>query len=298
VRALPDLSQLSTTNARRSFVIGGYPDDEGIRLNGGRPGASQAPTVIRKSFYKMTPSLQQPADFELYDFGDLDSASAPLAHRHELGSSVCTEVLQRGARWIGLGGGHDYGFAEAKGFLDWSRSQKQRPLVLNFDAHFDVRPTTRGLSSGTPFYRMLEAGYELDFAELGIQSQCNSKKHLDWLKARGARILTMEDIEASGESFETCAVRLLDEWILRPRPTFLSIDIDAFSSAVAPGCSQSWPTGFMPADFFPLMDLLLRRLDVRVLGIYETSPPLDQDERTAKLAALILHRYVTRSGLT
>jgi formiminoglutamase len=52
----------------------------------------------------------------------------------------------------------------------------------------------------------------------------------------------------------------------------------------------------MPSDFFPLFDLLIRRLDVRALGIYETSPPLDQDDRTSKLAALIAHRFISRAG--
>jgi formiminoglutamase len=291
VRPLKSVADLSAAN--RTFVIGGYPDDEGIRLNGGRPGAALAPPAIRRALYKMTPALQEPADFELFDFGDLDPSGA-LDKKHQAGSDACASVLAKGARWIGLGGGHDYGFAEASGFL--KSTAGVRPLVINFDAHFDVRPVTSGFSSGTPFFRMLEQGLELDFAELGIQSQCNSKAHFEWLKLRGARVLTMEDVEASGESFLINSVRLLDDWILKPRPVFLSIDIDAFSSAVAPGCSQSWATGFMPSDFFPLFDLLVRRMDVRALGIYETSPPLDQDDRTSKLAALIAHRFISRGG--
>ena len=291
------ITSASAAVGPRAFVIGGYPDDEGIRLNGGRLGACEAPPVIRRTFYKMTPALQETRDFTLYDYGDL-SVSVPLAERHAAGSDACSQVLNTGARWIGLGGGHDYGFAEADGFLKACSSTGVRPLVINFDAHFDVRPVSKGLSSGTPFFRMLSSGVDLDFAELGIQSQCNSATHLKWLQDRGARVLTMEDVEASGESFETCAVRLLGDWILRPRPCFISVDIDAFSSAVAPGCSQSWATGFMPHDFFPLFDLLLRRLDVRALGIYETSPPLDIDDRTSKLAALIMHRYVSRGGRT
>lgn len=285
--------------AAGSVVIGGYPDDEGIRLNGGRPGASQAPAAIRRPLYKMTPALQESMTPALFDIGDLDPASGDIAFRHGEGSSACTAVLATGARWIGLGGGHDYGYSEALGFLEWARvaAPGSRPLVINFDAHFDVRPTARGLSSGTPFYRMLESGHALDFAELGIQAQCNSKVHLQWLLDRGARVLTMEDFEASGETFAVAASRVLDDWILRPRPTFISVDIDAFSSAVAPGCSQSWATGFMPQDFFPLFDLLLRRCDVRALGIYETSPPLDQDDRTSKLAALIAHRFIFRGGV-
>jgi formiminoglutamase len=278
----------------RSFVIAGYPDDEGIRLNGGRVGAALAPAAIRKPLYKMTPALQETRDFSLLDHGDLETSS-PLAQRHEAGAAACASVLAGGGRWIAFGGGHDYGFAEGSGFLKAVGSE-QRPLVINFDAHFDVRPDSKGLSSGTPFFRLLSSGHPVDFVELGIQAQCNSRVHMKWLEDRGGRILTMEDVEASGESFETCAVRVLGDWILRPRPCFISVDIDAFSSAVAPGCSQSWATGFMPQDFFPLFDLLIRRLDVRVLGIYETSPPLDQDDRTSKLAALIAHRFISRAG--
>jgi formiminoglutamase len=286
---------LETKNFRH-FTIAGYPDDEGIRLNGGRPGASEAPKAIRKYLYKMTPALNEPSDFALWDLGDVDPAKAALADRHDSGSLAHEAVLASGGRWISFGGGHDYGFSDANGFLKWAKTQKQRPLVINFDAHFDVRPTSKGLSSGTPFFRMLETYPELDFAEIGIQSQCNSKKHLEWLTQRGGRVLMMEDLEASGESMVTATLRLLDDWLLKPRPTFLSVDIDAFSSAVAPGCSQSWANGFMPQEFFPLFDLLLKRCDVRSLGIYEVSPSLDQDDRTSKLAALIAHRMISRGG--
>lgn len=289
-------SSIKSKTDVRHFAVAGYPDDEGIRLNGGRPGASEAPKTIRRSLYKMTPSLSEPSDFALWDIGDLDPAKSSLAERHALGAEACEAVLKTGATWIAFGGGHDYGFAEANGFLNWAKTQKQRPLILNFDAHFDVRPTSKGLSSGTPFFRMFESHTDFDFAEIGIQAQCNSKKHLEWLKDRGARVLTMDEVEASGTPMITTALRLLEDWILRPRPTFLSVDIDAFSSAVAPGCSQSWANGFMPDQFFPLFDLLLKRCDVRALGIYETSPPLDHDDRTSKLAALITHRLISRGG--
>ena len=38
------------------YMIFGYPDDEGIRLNGGRPGSALAPNLIRQFLYKMTPA--------------------------------------------------------------------------------------------------------------------------------------------------------------------------------------------------------------------------------------------------
>ncbi len=297
----------------KQFVLAGYPDDEGIRINGGRLGAAQAPDAIRRWLYRMTPQLlashalasqtlaldaSHLNGFMLWDLGNLKSTELTLEARHGRVSEYARAALDSGATWLGLGGGHDYGFADAAAFIEWTRSQSShqggghRPLILNFDAHLDVRPTDRGLSSGTPFFRMLETYPDVDFAEIGIQGQCNSAAHLQWAKSRGARVLSQEEIEASGESFVTTVLQLLDDWVLRPRPVFISVDIDGFSSMAAPGCSQSWPTGFMVADFFPLLEVLKQRLQIKILSIYEVSPPLDINDQTAKLAAQILHRII------
>lgn len=277
-----------------SFVVCGYPDDEGIRINGGRPGAAQAPKAVRRPLYKMTPSLTSTARLDLLDAGDLVPSGLDLAERHGAATAHARAALTKDARWIALGGGHDYGFSEADAYCEWAQSAGHRPLIINFDAHLDVRPDSKGLSSGTPFYRMIEKHHSrgLDFVEIGIQAQCNSRAHVEWLKSRGGRILFLDEWLASGEKLETYMTRHLDDLLLRPRPAFVSVDIDVFSSAVAPGCSQSWATGFMPREFFATFDLLLARLDVRALGIYEVSPPLDQDDRTAKLAAQIVHRFL------
>jgi formiminoglutamase len=303
-RALPALSDPrllgSTLEEERSaderhFVIAGYPDDEGIRINGGRPGAAHAPDAVRKPLYKMTPPLEpaHTAHTVIWDAGNLKVAGQSLEERHRFVSSFALATLKQGATWIGLGGGHDYGFPDADAYITWAKSQGHRPLILNFDAHLDVRPVGKGISSGTPFFRMLEKHPDVDFAEIGIQGHCNSRTHLEWAAARGARMLMQEEIEASGESFTTMVLRTLDDWALRPRSVFLSVDIDGFSSSVAPGCSQSWATGFMPHDFFPCLQVLAARFDVRALGIYEVSPPLDHDDRTAKLAAQIIHRVIS-----
>jgi formiminoglutamase len=279
---------------QKSLVLIGYPDDEGIQINGGRVGAALGPDAVRKPLYKMTPPLFSTSTaFRFFDLGNLKPSSLALAERHSAVSELGLIAMTAGATWLSIGGGHDYGYPDAKAYIEWAQARGERPLILNFDAHLDVRPVTSGLSSGTPFFRMLEAYPEVDFAEIGIQSHCNSRVHYDWAKSRGARILSQEEILASGESFSTQVMKLLDEWVLKQRSVFLSIDIDGFSSAIAPGCSQSWATGFSAEDFFSTLEILKGRLEIRALGIYEVSPPLDADDRTAKLAAQIIHRVVT-----
>lgn len=277
------------------FYMIGYPDEEGILINGGRPGASLGPDSIRSVLYRMTPPPIANANLQLTDIGNLNIQNLSLEQRHEAAKKMAKNVLSLRGKWLSLGGGHDYGYSDGASFIESSLENfpLERPLVINFDAHLDVRPLDNGLTSGTPFFRLLEKyGDKIDFVEIGAQYQCNSKAHVSWCLDRNARILFWEDIQYSGESLLVLVSRFLEAELTRRRPCFLSVDIDGFSSSYAMGCSQSWPTGFAPHQFFPVLHLLLHRCDVRALGIYEVSPPLDLDLRTAKLAAQIAHKYL------
>lgn len=269
-------------------AILGYSDDEGIGLNGGRVGAQNGPREIRTYLYKMTPHLRSTRMPLILDLGNLDK-EPPLADRHEKGREVVRTLAQTGRRWISYGGGHDYGYCDGAGFLD---VHQNNAVLINFDAHMDVRPTNKGLNSGTPFHRILtEFGGKVDFAEVGIQNQCNSKAHIQWALDRGASIHTLDDVNAQG-------LQNVLKKIMAGRETkkvFLSIDIDAFTSSEAPGCSQSWTTGLFTKEFLESFDWMIRHFDVCGIGIYEVSPPLDQDNRTSKLAALLSHNFIFSS---
>lgn len=294
-------SQLQMPHAKNRFVVVGYADDEGIRINGGRAGAAQAPASVRKALYKMTPHLLKPThEFHIYDIGDLDPRGGSLHERHLAASLVAREVFASGAYFLSIGGGHDYGFSDADAFLQATLPHAEgKPLVINFDAHLDVRPTTAGHTSGTPFFRLLEKYHDqFIFLEVGIQSQCNAKTHLNWALDRGARVIMQDELQftdssAAHDSLKNRIKTALGDVLSDSRPTFVSVDIDGFSSAHAPGCSQSWAHGFTPESFFPALQFIIQSFDVRGLGIYEVSPPLDQDDRTSKLAALILHQTIS-----
>lgn len=278
------------------FVLAGYPDDEGILLNSGRVGAAQAPDAIRSRFYKTSLSQNHLNQTQLIDLGNL-SSQLSLGERHEAGKQVSQKCIEAGARWIGLGGGHDYGYPDGAGFLLANRESKLKPLIINFDAHLDVRPLDKGLSSGTPFYRLLTDNHlpEFDFFEIGIQKQCNSTEHIRWAKDHGAQILFYEDMILSGDPPLQYMLSHLAESMIKPRPCFISVDIDCFSTAYAMGCSQSWPMGFRPEDIIPLIGILQKNLNAQALGIYEVSPPLDRDECTVKLATQILYEFTGSS---
>lgn len=276
----------SATSLNADIVILGYPDDEGIALNGGRPGAQAAPREVRAYLYKMTPHLQSSRLPQILDLGDLVNKERTLAERHEKARETIRTLASAQKRWLSLGGGHDYGYCDGAGFLDVFKNDA---VIINFDAHMDVRPPDKGFNSGTPFHRVLsEFANQVDFAEVGIQNQCNSKAHIRWAQEKGATIVTLDKVTSDG------LLPALKNFMQGKdsKKVFLSVDIDAFTSSEAPGCSQSWTTGLRTQEFLSTLQWLTQNFDVRGLGLYEVSPPLDQDHRTSKLAALIAHSFI------
>ncbi|WP_413574646.1 formimidoylglutamase [Bdellovibrio sp. HCB290] len=268
------------------FAVLGYPDDEGIGLNGGRVGAQVAPKEIRTFLYKMTPHLAATRLPKILDLGDLVNKEKSLEERHAKGRELVSSLVKMNKHWISYGGGHDYGYCDSTAFAE---NHKDNAVVINFDAHMDVRPTDKGFNSGTPFHRLLqEFSGHVDFAEVGIQNQCNSQAHIAWAKSKGAEIITLDQINEKG------LLNSLKTYLhgKERKKIFLSVDIDAFTSNEAPGCSQSWTTGLFTKDFLECLHWMIQNFDVRGMGIYEVSPPLDSDKRTSKLAALISHNFI------
>lgn len=267
----------------------GYPDDEGVRLNGGRVGAKDGPDAIRNWLYRMTPHPRQKLK-SLFDMGNL-KAESDLEQRHKGAASAVEDLIGKNHSVLALGGGNDYAFADGLGFLN-SLKKGERGVVLNIDAHLDVRELDRGLTSGTPFYRLLESKHEFDFFEIGIQGQCNSKAHWDYVEKKGGKIISMDEILGAGISLTEVVSNAMGDLLLKRRPAFIAIDMDSFAYPFAEGTSASWPLGILPHDFHSLLLMLLRRWDVRVLGLYEVSPSLENGAGTSKLAAQWAHMFL------
>ncbi len=268
----------------------GYPDDEGIKLNGGRPGAAEAPRLIRQFLYKMTPATKAKSNY--WDLGDLET-KLDLPTRHAQAQSAMEYLHSAHARTLTFGGGHDYGYSDASGFVKAAlkRFPNEKPVVINFDAHLDVRPTENGFNSGTPFFRLLsEFSEQIEFAEIGLQPQCNSMAHRDWAIKQGATLFNFKDLH--GGRLQNIFNHEFFKKIKKTTPVFISFDIDCLSSSEAGGCSQSWATGLTTQECLEFMNGLYDLGQVRGLGIYEVSPPLDHDFKTSKTAALLAYHFL------
>ena len=223
----PRLGNLVNRGTAQVSILG-YPDDEGIRLNGGRLGAAAGPDEIRHWLYRTTPHAQQ----KLKPFADLGNLKIQdsLDDRHRFAQEQVRALLQGQQQVLTLGGGNDYAFPDGMAFLhEFAHAQ---PLIINIDAHFDVRDMSHGPSSGTPFFRLLESPVPFAFVEYGIQGQCNAQRHWEYVEKKGGKIITLDAILTSDLAPLAHAVQVLEQTLWARRPTFLAVDIDAFAWGV------------------------------------------------------------------
>ncbi|HEY6171404.1 MAG TPA: formimidoylglutamase [Candidatus Kapabacteria bacterium] len=273
------------------IVIIGVPTDEGIRRNGGRPGASHAPDAIRSYLAKLTPNDHPLAERTALDITILDAGNAhgeTLEDIHENAGSMVHQYLKEETVIIALGGGHDVTYPLAKGMF----GAISKPFsLINLDAHLDVRPKKDGKHhSGSSFRLLIEEGI-LDgnnFTEYGIQSFAYSKEHYDWVTDQGASVEFFDELYFDEEVIS----RFSDILASSELPYYVTFDIDSIRSSDAPGCSAPSPIGFTAEQALAMSFAAGQNNSTRVFDIVEVSPGYDNDGRTCRLAARMIANFI------
>lgn len=272
----------STSLEPHQKVILGFCSDEGIRRNEGRQGAKQGPGVLREYLAK----LASHHPLSLVDIGniicedDLELAQAQLA-------KLIHYCHQQSCQTIALGGGHEIAWGHFAGLT----AQYPKLGIINFDAHFDLRPLSRANygTSGTPFWQIEQYCQQnhlpFNYCCVGIQGPANTKSLFATAQQFNVQYLPAEQINSTSFAWQTA---FLDEFILNNDAIYLSICMDVFAESVAPGVSAPQALGLLPWQVLPLLKYIMQTGKVVSFDIAELSPPLDTKQQTARLAAMIL----------
>jgi len=267
-------------------VIVGFPQDEGVRRNHGRPGAASAPNEIRRFLYRLTP-WDSSLDIDLGANPPLDVGNLRIKGRLEESQQTLAQVvagiLAAGAVPIVLGGGHETAFGHYMAYIGAERQAS----IINIDAHLDVRPcTSEGGHSGSPFRQAMELGAR--YVCLGAQPHTVSREHLSFVTERGGAVRWSEQVDGN-------LCRELAEQTHRLRQlgsVYLSIDADVVQLADVPGVSAPNVSGLSGSEVLAAAFLAGRSAAVSSIDLVEINPSLDRDGQSSRWGALLIWHFL------
>lgn len=284
-----NLQQSLPDKSPTAFGLIGFCCDEGIRRNFGRTGAAEGPFAIRQALAKMP--VQR--NTLIYDAGDITCTDGDLESAQLALADAVSRLLEHGITPIVLGGGHELAWGHYQGIAQqFSRGNLG---IINFDAHFDMRPLLpqQQGSSGTPFLQIAKAHQKdhrrFDYNCIGIQPAGNIPALFATAKDHGAHILLAEEVyQGDIKKRESFIERVIKENPL----LYVSLCLDVFASAYAPGVSAPQSLGLTPWQIIPYIRRLAQSGQVVSYDLAELSPKYDIDQRTAKLAANFIYEMI------
>ncbi len=262
-----------------------FPSDQGVSINGGRPGSAKAPELIRAALGNLTPHAmhyQKHTDiFERTQLAGVIPCDKEVETDQKRLAAAVSDRLKTGVMPIVLGGGHETAFGHFLGY-----AQSDMPVtIINIDAHADVRPLKNGLAhSGSPFRQAVDhdSGLCSSYHVFGLNPSSVSLEHFHYVKKCGTPIF----------DYETTQEKIQEKLQETEGNIMISMDMDAVSQADAPGVSAPNTSGISKDLWLNLAFSFGKCSKVTSFDICEVNPLFDRDGQTVKLAALTIWSFL------
>jgi len=291
IKPLNLFTQKPEIKTERPFALLGFKCDEGVSRDLGRSGAYEGPIAIRQRMAKLP--IQEPS-IVCFDAGDIICNDHDLEKSQQALADVTTLFLQQKMLPLILGGGHESAWGIYQGIANVYPANKKLGII-NIDAHFDLQPlspSNRG-SATTTFYQVAKAmeasKRHFDYNCIGIQEAGNFRQAFELAKQLKVHYLLAEELYLGlNEKCLDFIDRIIDENDI----IYLSLSMDVFSPAFAPGVGSIQPLGLSPWQIIPLLRQLAASGKVICYDFVEHVPRYDIDHRTAKLAASLIYEII------
>jgi len=235
-------------------------------------GPRLAPPLIRKALYSGSMNLfaengltienekiEDKGDFEIKAYFDIEA--------------ITKNHLKANCKILTLGGDHSITFPIIK-----AHHKKYPKLdILHIDAHADLYHEFEGdkYSHACPFARIMENGFAFKLVQVGIRTL--NTHQAEQAKKYKVEIHDMKNLD-------------LDSISKFKNPLYISLDMDGFDPAFAPGVSHHEPGGLSSRQVINL----IQSIKTEVIGadIVEYNPDRDFQNMTAFLAAKMMKEII------
>ena len=268
--------QLGPANTAGAINLLGFASDEGVRRNQGRVGAKEGPNALRAALSNL--AVHRP--LVLHDLGDVACTSGDLEAAQEQYAEVAAAALRQNQFVIGLGGGHEIAYASFLGLQ--SSGLKGRIGIINVDAHLDLRRDSQR-TSGTGFLDALSLDPAARYLVCGVSPASNTEALFQTARSHDAVIIEDDADDANAQIAQVLDV---------VEHVYLSLDLDVFPAGDAPGVSAPAGLGVNSREVVKWLRNIARSGKLRIFDVAELNPSLDQDARTARLAARMIYEVV------
>lgn len=284
---LHQVIQEYNTTQHYSKVLVGFCSDEGVKRNKGRLGAKEAPNEIRKALANL-PIHHSTQKNKIADAGNIICDDENLEKARAIQVEIVSDILSENQLAVVLGGGHETALGN---FLALAKHH-QNIGIINIDAHFDLRKPTPISTSGTPFYEMQmycrQHEIPFNYCVLGLQENGNTQalfKRADEFKVD---YIMADEIHSDFNQ----VLEQLKPYISQFEAIYITLDMDVFDVAFAPGVSAPSINGLTPFQVKYLLKLILKSNKVKLMDVVEVNPNFDRDAQTAKLAAHMVNEVL------
>ncbi|RYZ69855.1 MAG: agmatinase [Proteobacteria bacterium] len=269
--------------------IFGIPYDGGVSY---RPGPRFAPTAVREMSslgrgFHMTRELNWIEKLKVADIGDCSTVPIDQKQTYLNIEKHVGQVLSHGKKFIACGGDHSTTLPVLRAL----RQHYGEPLqFIHFDAHLDTYPAAWGFEyhHGAFARHAVEEGLvdPKKMLQVGIRGPLAAGADLDFVREKGIRVLTMDDIREVPITEFCNQLPVFDD-----TPTYISFDVDCLDPAYAPGTGTPVPGGMTSYE----AQRILRAFKIPNLvggDVVEISPPFDHQGITSLIGVDVMFEFL------
>lgn len=237
-------------------------------------GPAKAPALIRKALYNDSMNLYAENGFSIAKDVVSDEGDFKIDDYFDI-EKITLDHLASGTKILSLGGDHSVTFPIIKAVHQYYPKLD----ILHIDAHADLYHDYEGdpYSHACPFARIMENGLAVKLVQVGIRTL--NPHQAEQATKYGVEIHKMRNLD-------------LTKIPKFNNPLYISLDMDGFDPAFAPGVSHHEPGGLSSRQVINL----IQNINTPVVGadIVEYNPDRDFQDMTAYLAAKMMKELLAK----